>query len=150
MEAPIVDALRGAQSVIPIKTRSAFVSANAVNAPRAYTLICALFSPKGRIDRRGFARGLALLGALALGVWQLLDPIADAEWISDAALLWIGQGISVLSGFWIIALLALSARRAHDLGLSGAWGLLVAVPPINLPALLLGLVLPGGLSGEQR
>lgn len=129
---------------MPIKTQGAFGSANVVNAPgRFYALICALFSPKGRTDRRGYARGLVLLGAAAWGVWQLLDPIADAEWIPDAALLWIGQGISILSGFWLIALFALSARRAHDLGLSGAWGLLAAVPPINLGALVLGLMLPG-------
>lgn len=106
-------------------------------------LVLRIYDPRRRDGRLAFLRGLfvwALLGGCA---YALIDPIADAEWISDRALCAIASVYAALSGFWMAALLALCARRAHDLGLSGAWALIVAAPGANAFFLLLALALPG-------
>lgn len=128
--------------------RACFAAAGPDPAGAAARL-AGIFSPQACTDRSGFAAGLVLLAAAAGAVWMLLDPLADAAWIPDEALVWIARGLGLLSGLWTLALVALSARRAHDLGLSGAWGLLAAVPPFNSIFLVLGLVLPGSAAARD-
>lgn len=102
-----------------------------------------VFNPQIRADRAAFARGLILWAALGVAAWLLMDPIADAEWISDKALLRIAMIYSWASGFWSFALFVLTARRCHDCGISGGWALLVGIPLVNLLVLAAGLSLPG-------
>lgn len=106
-------------------------------------LFLLLFNPQVRTDRLGFLRGLALWAAAGAAAWLLMDPIADAEWISDAALVVIARIYAWAAGLWSVALMVLAARRCHDLGWSGAWALLMGVPFTNVVLGLLLLSLPG-------
>ena len=106
-------------------------------------LFLLLFNPQVRTDRLGFLRGLALWAAAGAAAWLLMDPIADAEWISDAALVVIARIYASAAGLWSAALMVLAARRCHDLGWSGAWALLMGVPFTNVALGLLLLCLPG-------
>lgn len=106
-------------------------------------LFLLLFNPQVRTSRLGFLRGLALWAAAGAGAWLLMDPIADAEWISDAALVVIARIYAWAAGLWSVVLMVLAARRCHDLGWSGAWALLMGVPFTNIALGLLLLLLPG-------
>ncbi|WP_295480766.1 DUF805 domain-containing protein [uncultured Sutterella sp.] len=102
-----------------------------------------LFNPQVRTGRLGFLRGLALWAAAGAAAWLLMDPIADAQWISDAALVVIARIYAWAAGLWSVALMVLAARRCHDLGWSGAWALLMGVPFTNVALGVLLLFLPG-------
>lgn len=112
------------------------------------SLFLRIFNPQVRADRRTFARGLLIWSAFGLLGWLLMDPIADAEWISDEALLRIAMVYSWAYGFWSFALFVLAARRCHDCGLSGGWALLVGIPLVNIFVLAAGLFLPGAKDAE--
>ncbi len=111
-------------------------------------LALAVYYPQVRTGRAVFAAELALWAAAGVSVWGLLDPIADAEWISDAMLVRIAQVVAVLAGFWNAALFPICARRLHDLGLSGSWALLNAVPGGTIALFVLGLAVPGRRAGR--
>lgn len=111
-------------------------------------LALAVYYPQVRTGRAVFAAELALWAAAGLSVWSLLDPIADAAWISDAMLVRIAQVVAVLAGFWNAALFSICARRLHDLGLSGSWALMNAVPGGTIALVVLGLSLPGRSAGR--
>jgi uncharacterized membrane protein YhaH (DUF805 family) len=102
------------------------------------------FYPQRRSTRAQFARDLAAAAALLTLLWLSLDPIADAQWISDAALEKIGlYAVPLCVNLIFCFLLAACARRLHDLGASGAWALLLAVPAVNMVFVILLLALPG-------
>ena len=50
------------------------------------SVVLTLFNPQVRIDRRGFAIGLVGWLLAAAAAYALMDPIADAAWISDSAI----------------------------------------------------------------
>ncbi len=114
---------------------------------RAGTLAARVWNPQRRTSRRAFARELAVWMVFGLAGWLSLDPIADAEWISDEALIEIAKFFSIVAELWVFAFFALAARRAHDLGLSGAWAFL-GCAAVTLPLMVvLGLLLPGRTAG---
>ena len=101
-------------------------------------------------------RLLALLGSAiglvgwllaAAAAYALMDPIADAAWISDSAILVIAKIYGWAAGLWSIGVTVLCARRAHDFGLSGAWALLLSAAGVNILFLLACLCLPGRPEG---
>ena len=55
------------------------------------SVVLTLFNPQVRIDRRGFAIGLVGWLLAAAAAYALMDPIADAAWISDSAILVIAK-----------------------------------------------------------
>lgn len=102
------------------------------------------FCPQRRSGRAQFARDLAAAAALLALLWLSLDPIADAEWISDGAIEKIGlYAVPLCVNLIFCFLLAACARRLHDLGASGAWALLLALPAVNVIMTVLLLALPG-------
>lgn len=102
------------------------------------------FCPQRRSGRAQFARDLAAAAALLALLWLSLDPIANAEWISDGAIEKIGlYAVPLCVNLIFCFLLAACARRLHDLGASGAWALLLAVPAVNVIMTVLLLALPG-------
>ena len=75
---------------------------------------------------------------------KLMDPIADAEFISDEMLEVIAlRVIPVVVNLLLLFMTASCARRMHDIGLSGAWGLLMLMPVFNVPMLVFSLCWPG-------
>lgn len=112
-------------------------------------LFMRLYWPQCRIGRVTFAKGFALWALLGGAGYWLLDPIADAAWISDETIVAIAKALPWLTGAWMLALMALLARRAHDWGLSGAWALLAEVPIANLVLIAAALFLPGRPEGRR-
>lgn len=80
------------------------------------SVVLTLFNPQVRIDRRGFAIGLVGWLLAAAAAYALMDPIADAAWISDSAILVIAKIYGWAAGLWSIGVTVLCARRAHVLG----------------------------------
>lgn len=111
------------------------------------SVVLTLFNPQVRIDRRGFAIGLVGWLLAAAAAYALMDPIADAAWISDSAILVIAKIYGWAAGLWSIGVTVLCARRAHDFGLSGAWALLLSAAGVNILFLLACLCLPGRPEG---
>ena len=111
-------------------------------------IVLVLFNPQVRVDRRGFAVGLAGWAAAAAAAYLLMDPIADAEWISDQAIVVIAQIYSWAAGLWSVGVTVLFARRAHDFGISGAWALLLSAAGLNVIFILVCLLAPGRPEGE--
>ena len=103
-----------------------------------------LFCPQFRCGRREYARETAGLALTVCALWSLMDPIADAEFISDGMLEVIAlRGIPVVVNLLLLFMTASCARRMHDIGLSGAWGLLMLMPVFNVPVLVFALCWPG-------
>lgn len=103
----------------------------------------AVYDPNARSDRRTFLREAALLAIVAVAFYWATLPLETAEWLSDEAFEKLIPVASVLIDLWVIALMAASARRAHDMGLSGAWAFLLLVPVLNIIALLFFFIFPG-------
>ena len=79
------------------------------------------FCPQFRSGRRLYAQETT--GALLAGLFLLLMsiPIADAEFISDEMLTWIGCFVyPLLINLILIFMTVSAARRLHDAGHSGA------------------------------
>ena len=64
------------------------------------SVVLTLFNPQVRIDRRGFAIGLVGWLLAAAAAYALMDPIADAAWISDSAILVIAKIYGWAAGLW--------------------------------------------------
>lgn len=107
-----------------------------------------LFCPQARVGRLAFAAGLAGWCAAGWAGYALMDPIADAEWISDAAIVRIAALYGWAATLWNVGVTVLAARRAHDWGVSGAWALLLSAPGLNLLFLAACLLLPGRPEGR--
>ena len=102
------------------------------------------FCPQFRTGRRLYAYETA--GALLAGLilWLMINPIADAEFISDEMLMWIGRVVYPLFINLILIFMTVSAvRRLHEAGHSGAWALFVICPGANLFLMLYLLLRPG-------
>lgn len=102
------------------------------------------FCPQFRSGRRLYA--LETTGALLAGLflWLMINPIADAEFISDEMLTWIGRFVyPLLINIILIFMTVSAARRLHDAGHSGAWALLVICPGANIFLMLYLLLRPG-------
>ena len=66
-------------------------------------------------------------------LWLMINPIADAEFISDEMLTWIGRFVyPLLINLILIFMTVSAARRLHDAGHSGAWALFVMCPGANI------------------
>ena len=107
-----------------------------------------LYWPQCRIGRADFLKAFLLWAMIGAGGYSLLDPIADAAWISDEMIVVIAEALPWLTGIWMLALMAMLARRAHDWGLSGGWALLAEVPVANLLLILAALTVPGRPAGR--
>ena len=103
----------------------------------------AVYDPNSRSDRRTFLREVASLALVAFAFYWVTLPLETAEWLSDEAFAKLIPVASVLIDLWVIALMAASARRAHDMGLSGAWAFLLLVPVLHIIALLFLFIFPG-------
>ena len=111
------------------------------------SVVLTLFNPQVRIDRRGFAIGLVGWLLAAAAAYALMDPIADAAWISDSAILVIAKIYGWAAGLWSIGVTVLCARRAHDLGSRGP-GHCCSLQPVSISSFLLAcLCLPGRPEG---
>ena len=103
-----------------LMARSALRPSHLLYVPAALgALFMRLYWPQCRMGRRAFLKGFAIWALLGIGSYQLLDPIADAAWISDEAIVAVARALPWLTGAWMLALMAMLARRAHDWGLSG-------------------------------
>lgn len=120
-----------------------------VRALAAAARLCVrIYDPQARSGRLVFSRELALWCAAGLAAWLSLDPIADAEWISDEAVVKIAAALPWAAQLWSAALFSIAARRCHDLGLSGAWALLLSMPPVCALCLPVLLLAPGRSAGR--
>lgn len=111
-------------------------------------IAAALFYPQLRIGRAAFARGLLLWLLAGTAGYLLMDPIADAQWISDAALTHIARAYGWAYGLLSAGVTVLAARRVHDWGLAGAWALLLSAPGLNMLFLAACLFIPGREAGR--
>ncbi|MDO5532055.1 DUF805 domain-containing protein [Sutterella sp.] len=112
-------------------------------------LFLAAFNPQVRAGRGQFARGLALWGACGVAGWLSLDPVADATWISDEAIVVIARVYSWATALWSIGLFVLLARRCHDWALGGGWAFLLCVPGLNVLLIAAALFVPGRPTARQ-
>lgn len=102
------------------------------------------FCPQMRSRRATYARDLLYTALGALFLVLLTEAAVAAVWIPDALIQrWVAPMLSVLTNLLIIYATVSAARRLHDIGLSGAWALLVMVPVLNILAAVLLLCWPG-------
>lgn len=102
------------------------------------------FCPQFRTGRRFYARETVLGLLFAWGLWMTMDPVADATFISDEALVWIGRLVYPLFINLLLVFMTMSAaRRLHDIGHGGAWALLMLMPGLNVLLVLYLLIRPG-------
>ena len=89
----------------------------------------ALFSFNGRISRQSYFLGAALM--LVMNIYIILNlTMTDQNNTSEMA----AWGF-VLLGYWflsLMAILALSAKRLHDLDWPGSWLILLFFPMANM------------------
>jgi uncharacterized membrane protein YhaH (DUF805 family) len=105
-----------------------------------------LWSLNGRIARLGYAGGLLLnlvVFMFLMAVWQVVNdswarPVPDN--LRDGSLLLALVPFAVL---FCWALLALAAKRLHDLGITGWFSLLMIVPGANLIMIIVLLMARG-------
>jgi uncharacterized membrane protein YhaH (DUF805 family) len=89
-------------------------------------LLWLFFSFSGRIDRRAFAlAGLLLYLVRLYPVYRMIQAGTDEE----AVLYWLGN-LVLIFGALLLSHLALCAKRLHDFGYSGWFGLLFVVGDI--------------------
>ncbi len=99
------------------------------------------FRPQGRIARREYALGAGLLLAINASLLALL--LTREDWATFASVM--------IASLWIpmlIAQLTMAAKRCHDLGISGTFCLLLAVPVIGI-FWLVALALAAGNAGPN-
>jgi uncharacterized membrane protein YhaH (DUF805 family) len=100
-----------------------------------------LWSLNGRIGRVAYAGGLLLnwvLMLFVLAVWQILTD----NWTPPEPFNLKDGSLLVLIPFALLfcwAHFALTARRLHDLGVTGLWSLLLLVPPALLTTIAMAL-----------
>ena len=102
------------------------------------------FCPQFRSGRLHYAKE-PLLGLLwAWLIWLSIDWVADAPFLSDEDLVWIGRLVyPLIINLLLLFMTVASARRLHDIGHSGAWGFLMLVPGFNVVLLIYLLIRPG-------
>lgn len=99
-------------------------------------LISFFFRPEGRIGRTEYGLGLAFIySASATILLAVLDGFGPVWEVAPIAML--------LALPLTVAMFILVAKRCHDIGLSGSYVLLLAMPLIGLVWVLALLVLPG-------
>lgn len=101
-----------------------------------------IYNPQCRTSRKRFAKEVLLWLSFGLLGWLSLDPIADAEWISDEMIVVIARVVGVLAAAWSAALFPMLARRFHDAGFSGAWAGLALLPMCTPVLLVVAWMLP--------
>jgi ACS family glucarate transporter-like MFS transporter len=113
-----------------------------------------LLALEGRICRSTFwVRGLLPIGAFvfvtALVIAQLASAMRPTDTQAPAQSLFIQlvYGFSVL-GLW--PLLSILAKRCHDRGRSAWWLLIALIPIIGQIWLLVDIILPKGIDGDNR
>lgn len=99
-------------------------------------LLTFFFRPQGRIGRTEFALGAILINALSLAVLSFMVTRTSAD--GGVALL-----LLVVSLPLTVAFLMLAAKRCHDMGLSGAFLILLFIPIVGIGWLLALFFLPG-------
>ncbi len=100
----------------------------------------ALFSFRGRISRQSYFLGAALM--LVVHFYIMLNVAQADQNNSNFMAAWS----FVLVGYWLlslVAMLALTAKRLHDLNLSGRWLILLFLPMISMIFVVMMMVMPG-------
>jgi len=109
----------------------------------AQRLLWLFFSFSGRIDRRVFGLAGALLYLIrAYPIYRMVAAGGDEAAVS----FWFGI-FALIFGVLLLSHLALCAKRLHDCGYSGWWGLLFLIADIFV---FLLLCLPRGVPGPNR
>lgn len=121
-------------------------------AERFFAAVGALFvriyAPQCRTDRRAYVRETAVWAASGLVVYELLMLSADSPSVPDEVIAALARALPWLMQCWWAALLAIAARRCHDLGLSGGWALLTQVPVLGELVIIAGALLPSRPEGR--
>lgn len=102
-----------------------------------------LYDPNYRASRRTFLGEVTGFAVAALLFYWVTLPLETAEWLSDEAFNRLIPIATLLIDLWMLAFMASCARRAHDIGLSGAWAFFLAVPVLHIIALIFLLLVPG-------
>jgi uncharacterized membrane protein YhaH (DUF805 family) len=109
----------------------------------AQRLLWLFFSFSGRIDRRVFGlAGVFLYLIRAYPIYRMAMASNDEA----AVAFWFGT-FALIFGVLILSHLALCAKRLHDCGYSGWWGLFFLVADIFI---FLLLCMPKGMPGPNR
>jgi uncharacterized membrane protein YhaH (DUF805 family) len=106
------------------------------------TLLWLFFGFSGRIDRQAFALAGILLYLVRLYPVYRMIVAGDEATVNTWA-----QILVVLFGILMVSHLAITAKRLHDLGRSGWYGILFLVGDIIVFVLL---CLPKGMPGPNR
>ncbi|SDB52800.1 DUF805 domain-containing protein [Bauldia litoralis] len=99
------------------------------------------FRPQGRIARREYALGAGLIFTINAALFALL--LTRESWATLAAVLMLSLWLPLL-----VAQLVLAAKRCHDLGISGAFCLILGVPFFGIFGLI-ALAFAAGTDGPN-
>jgi uncharacterized membrane protein YhaH (DUF805 family) len=100
----------------------------------------ALFSYRGRLGRKSYFLGGLLM--LVVHIYIILNLVQVDRNNREMMAVW---GF-VLIGFWfvsLLAVLALTVKRLHDLNLSGAWAILLFIPAVTVIFVVFIMLKPG-------
>ena len=115
--------------------------------PAQLTVWWALFSFRGRLGRQSYFLGAALM--LVMQIYILLNVIQANRYDKNEMAVW---GF-VLIGYWmlsIVAILALSIKRLHDLDLPAWSAILLFMPMANMIFVLFMMLKPGSQKTNQH
>jgi uncharacterized membrane protein YhaH (DUF805 family) len=108
------------------------------NSQSRPTVWWVLFGFSGRIARQSFILGLLFMISLFMFV---IARIVAVEGREDSTAFW-GLVFLALGAASVVSILAMAAKRLHDLGYAGFFAVLVLIPGIDLIVLTLLMVLP--------
>lgn len=100
------------------------------------------FHPGYRLGRKGFSLQAAGMIVFLLAFRALAHWLEGALWIPDAWIEALAPWASAMLDGWMLAFMAVCARRLHDAGVSGAWAFLLTIPLLQVLLVLLCLVWP--------
>ncbi|MEN0001136.1 MAG: DUF805 domain-containing protein [Pseudomonadota bacterium] len=113
-----------------------------------------LFSFRGRIGRKSFALGALMMVLIQFAIVAWLAGLGEGT--GGDIQLSGGEAIMaffVMIGFWIAmawALLAMAAKRLHDLDLPGILAVLLIIPAISLLTFLALAFMPGSRNTNRH
>ena len=111
------------------------------------TVWWALFSYRGRLSRQSYLLGAALM--LVMNIYIVLNTVFADQNDRDQMAVW---GIALI-GFWffsLLAVLALSVKRLHDLDLPGIWVVCLFFPIINMIFVITLMMKPGSQKTNEH
>jgi uncharacterized membrane protein YhaH (DUF805 family) len=108
------------------------------NSPLKPTIWWVLFGFSGRIARQSFILGILFMMSLFTVV---IARIVAVEGRDGSTAFW-GLVFLALGAASVVSMLAMAAKRLHDLGFTGFFAVLVLIPGIDLIVMILLMVLP--------